>query len=192
MRIIVGLGNPGLRYRLTRHNLGFWVVDELSRRWQIPLTRHKFQAHCGQGAVGDQKVMLFKPQTFMNLSGESVGPAASFYRVLPDRILIICDDLDLIPGLIRIRGSGSAGGHKGLQSIITHLKSDRFPRLRLGIGAAPSGTDSAGYVLQGIEEPDLRILKDASVLAADAVEMWLAEGLTEVMNQYNRKQNKAT
>lgn len=187
MKVIVGLGNPGLRYERTRHNLGFWVADELSRRWDIPLTGHKFGAKYGRGLVAGKKVMLVKPQTFMNRSGQTVGPLVNFYRVELEQLLIIYDDLDLGLGSIRLKGSGSAGGHRGMQNIISHLKSLDFPRLRLGIGQPPPEIEAAVYVLQGLEDGELRILQDACSLAADAVEMWLKEGLIAVMNQYNRK-----
>lgn len=189
MKIIVGLGNPGPRYQRTRHNLGFWVLEELSQRWQIPLSKHKFRAKYGEGTVAGQRVFLFKPQTFMNRSGETVGSLVNFYQIGLEELLIICDDLALAPGFIRIRGSGTAGGHKGLSNIISHLNTVQFPRLRVGIGQPPPEMDSADYVLQGIGEPELRILKDACAVGAEAVEVWLAQGLDEAMNRYNRKQN---
>lgn len=192
MKVIVGLGNPGLRYAKTRHNLGFWVIDELSTRWQIPLTKHKFQAKYGEGLVQGKKVVLVKPQTFMNRSGESVRGLVDFYQLELTDLLVIYDDLALQPGILRIKGAGSAGGHNGVDNIINHLKTTEFPRLRLGIGSAPSFLTSADYVLQGIGEGELKILEEACQEAADAVELWLKSGLLPVMNQYNRKQTNGT
>ncbi|HHY09520.1 MAG TPA: aminoacyl-tRNA hydrolase [Firmicutes bacterium] len=190
MKVIVGLGNPGLKYARTRHNLGFWVVDELSRRFGIPLQAVKFGAKLGQGLAEGQKIMLVKPQAFMNRSGEAVGRLVNFYRLELSSLLVIYDDLDLAPGRIRLKGSGSAGGHRGVENIIRHLKSPHFPRLRLGIGQPPPEITAAAYVLQGLEADELKILKEACLRAADAVSLWLKEGLIAVMNQYNRKQTK--
>lgn len=188
MKIIVGLGNPGRNYAQTRHNLGFWVLDHLSLRWQIRLGAHKFKAKYGRGNVAGQQVLLIKPQTFMNLSGESVGGFVDFYRLDLARLLIIYDDLDLEPGSLRIKGSGSAGGHRGMASIISRLGSSEFPRLRLGIGAPPEFLDAAEYVLQEIEASQVKFIEDACLRAAQAAEMWLAEGLSATMNCFNRKE----
>ncbi|NMA60991.1 MAG: aminoacyl-tRNA hydrolase [Firmicutes bacterium] len=192
MKVIVGLGNPGLRYAKTRHNLGFWVIDELSTRWQIPLTKHKFQAKYGEGLAQGEKVVLVKPQTFMNRSGESVRGLVDFYQLELTDLLVIYDDLALQPGILRIKGAGSAGGHNGVDNIINHLKTTEFPRLRVGIGSVPPFLTSADYVLQGIGEGELKILEDACQEAADAIELWLKSGLLPVMNQYNRKQTNGT
>ena len=192
MKVIVGLGNPGLRYAKTRHNLGFWVIDELSTRWQIPLTKHKFQAKYGEGLAQGEKVVLVKPQTFMNRSGESVRGLVDFYQLELTDLLVIYDDLALQPGILRIKGAGSAGGHNGVDNIINHLKTTEFPRLRVGIGSVPPFLTSADYVLQGIGEGELKILEEACQEAADAVELWLKSGLLPVMNQYNRKQTNGT
>ena len=192
MKVIVGLGNPGLRYAQTRHNLGFWVIDELSTRWQLPLTKHKFQAKYGEGLVEGEKVVLVKPQTFMNRSGESVGGLVDFYQLELSDLLVIYDDLDLQPGTLRIKGAGSAGGHNGVANIIDHLQTTEFPRLRLGIGQPSPFLTSAEYVLQGLEAGELKILKEVCQKGADAAEMWLKSGLLPVMNHYNRKQTKGT
>ncbi|MGI6148092.1 MAG: aminoacyl-tRNA hydrolase [Firmicutes bacterium] len=191
MKIIVGLGNPGTRYATTRHNLGFWVVDLLAARWQIALTKRKFQAVVGEGMVQGEKVLLVKPQTFMNRSGESVGPLVRFFGAPLSDLLVIYDDMALSPGVIRIRAAGSAGGHNGMKSLIAHLGSEGFPRLRLGIGAPPPELDSADYVLQGVSEAEHKILHEACVIAADAAELWLLEGVQPAMNMYNRKQKAA-
>ncbi len=187
VRIIVGLGNPGARYAQTRHNLGFWVLDALSLRWQLPLAKHRFQARCGEGLVGDKRVILVKPQTFMNRSGEAVGRFVRFYRAEREDILVIYDDLDLAPGTLRLKGCGSSGGHRGLENVIEHLGFTDFPRLRLGIGQPPEFLGAADYVLQGIEEAELKVLEDASFKGADAVETWLQSGLQPAMNHFNRK-----
>lgn len=192
MKLIVGLGNPGLRYAKTRHNLGFWVIDELSRKWQIPLTKHKFQAKYGEGFMSGEKVILVQPQTFMNRSGESVRGFMDFYQLELEDLLVIYDDLALQPGVLRVKGSGSAGGHNGLANIIQHLKTNEFPRMRLGIGQTPSVLTAADYVLQVIGADELKILEDACLEAATAVDLWLKSGLLPVMNQYNRKQTNGT
>lgn len=189
MKVIVGLGNPGLRYDRTRHNVGFWVIDHLSQRWQIPLTKHKFQAKYGEGVVYGERVVLVKPQTFMNRSGESVGGLVDFYQLDLGDLLIIYDDLALSPGALRFRGSGSAGGHNGMKSLIDHVKSMEFARLRIGIGQPTPPIGTADYVLQGISGPELSILQEAAAKASIATEMWLKEGLLAAMNFHNRKEN---
>lgn len=192
LKVIVGLGNPGLRYAKTRHNLGFWTIDVLSERWQIPLSKHKFKAKYGEGRVLNERVLLVKPQTFMNRSGESVADLMNFYKPDLADLMIVYDDLSLESGLLRIRASGSAGGHNGVANIIDHLHSNEFPRLRIGIGTPPPFLDTAEYVLQGIDGPELKILEDACQRAADAVELWLKEDLLAAMNHYNRRQTKDT
>lgn len=188
MKVIVGLGNPGLKYTKTRHNLGFWVVDLLSERWQIPLTKHKFKAKYGEGVIRGERVILVKPQTFMNRSGETVGDIVRFYQLAIEDLLVIYDDLALIPGLIRIKRSGSAGGHNGMRNIIEHVKSQEFPRLRVGIGQNPSFMNTADYVLQGFDQSEIKIVEEACLNAADAAEMWLHKDIISVMNHYNKKQ----
>ena len=188
LKVIAGLGNPGLRYAHTRHNLGFWVIDGLSQRLGIPLTKHKFGAKLGEGRVRDQRVILIKPQTFMNRSGQAVGDLMDFYQLDLKSLLVVYDDLDLAPGYLRIKGSGSAGGHRGMADIIARLGSDSFPRLRVGIGQPPPFLRAADYVLQGIDGAERKILEEASQKAEEAAEMWLHEDLLTVMNHYNRRQ----
>lgn len=188
VKIITGLGNPGARYAQTRHNLGFWVLDALSKRWQIPLVRHRFQARYGTGLVDGKRVVLVKPQTFMNRSGEAVSRFVQFYRAGPTDLLVVYDDLDLAPGLLRLKGSGSSGGHRGMENIIAHLGFAEFARLRLGIGRPPEFLEAADYVLQGIAEAELKIFEDASLKGVDAVDMWLKRGLHPAMNHFNRRQ----
>ena len=135
--LIVGLGNPGRQYDRTRHNAGFRAMEALARRLGCPLDRVKFQGRMGQCAHGGQKLVLLLPQTFMNLSGNAVAEAVRFYRLPPERVLVLCDDISLEPGRLRVRGSGSAGGHNGLKSIIARLGSQDFPRVKIGVGAKP-------------------------------------------------------
>ncbi|MDI9484874.1 MAG: aminoacyl-tRNA hydrolase [Bacillota bacterium] len=188
LKVIVGLGNPGLRYAHTRHNLGFWVTDGLSRRLEIPLTKHKFGAKLGEGRAHGRRVILLQPQTFMNRSGQAVGDLVNFYQLDLENLLVVYDDLDLAPGFLRIKGSGSAGGHRGMADIIQRLGSDGFPRLRIGIGQPPPFLSAADYVLQGIDGPERKILEDAAERASEAAEMWLHRDITAVMNLYNRRQ----
>lgn len=191
VKVIVGLGNPGMKYAKTRHNLGFWVVDLLSERWQMPLTKHKFKAKYAEGVIRGERAILVKPQTFMNRSGESIGDLMRFYQPALENLLVIYDDLDLIPGLIRIKRSGSAGGHNGMGNIINHLKSQEFPRLRVGIGQTPPFMDTADYVLQGFDQSEIKIVQEACLNAANAAEMWLSEDIVSVMNHYNKKQTNS-
>lgn len=188
MKIIVGLGNPGTRYANTRHNLGFWVVDQIAERWNISLSKRKFQAAVGEGIIHGEKVLLVKPQTFMNRSGECVGPLMRFFGASLEDLMVIYDDMALAPGIIRVRGKGSAGGHNGMKSLISHLGSDGFPRMRMGIGTPPPAMDSADYVLQGLGDAERKILLEACSQAADAAELWITDGVERVMNLYNRKQ----
>lgn len=190
LRVIVGLGNPGLRYAQTRHNLGFWVIDRLSERLMIPMMQHKFGAKIGVGHACGQRIMLAKPQSFMNRSGRPVADIMNFYQLELNSLLVIYDDIDLDLGSLRVKGSGSAGGHRGMADIIQHLGSDTFPRLRIGVGQPPSFLTAADYVLQGIGVAETKILEEAANRAAQATEMWLQEDLLAVMNLYNRKQTK--
>lgn len=192
MKAVVGLGNPGLRYARTRHNLGFWVVDLLSAKWGIPLIKHKFGSKIGEGRFFTEKVLLVKPQTFMNRSGEAVADLVRFYQLDPADLLVVYDDLDLAPGMLRVRPGGSAGGHKGVANIIDHLKSSAFPRVRIGIGAPPEYLEAADYVLQAIGEEETKMLEEACRRAADAVEVWLKTDVFAAMNQYNRRQSSDT
>lgn len=188
LKVVVGLGNPGLRYARTRHNLGFWVIDRLSEYFSIPLTKHKFAAKYGDGRISNQRIVLVKPQTFMNVSGRTVADLVNFYQLELKNLMVVYDDLDLEAGSLRLKGSGSGGGHRGMADIITQLGSDQFPRLRLGIGQPPPFLSAADYVLQVIDEATVKILEDAALRGSKAIEMWLKEDLLAVMNEYNRKQ----
>ena len=184
--LLVGLGNPGDQYEHTRHNVGFAVADELAERCRVPLQRLKFRALTNTVTLGGQKVLLMKPVTYMNLSGEAVREAAAFYKVPPEHILVLSDEVALPPGKLRVRKGGSAGGHNGLKNIIAHLGSDQFPRIRLGVGQKPHPDyDMADWVLGKPQGEDKKAVEAAVVRAADAVECLLAKGPEEAMNRFN-------
>lgn len=185
MKLVVGLGNPGRRYEQTRHNLGFRVVDTVAARWGIELGREKFQAVIGDGNVADQRMILLKPMTFMNLSGRAVQAAVGFYKVAMEDLLVVSDDLDLPVGRLRMRASGSAGGHRGLDDIIRLLGTTQFARLRIGIGRSER-RDEVSHVLGGIEGDEAVALDETVKQAADAVECWCRKGVTAAMNEFNR------
>lgn len=185
MKLIVGLGNPGRSYADTRHNVGFRVVDELARRWGLALTQRKFNGVTVDGRRGEQRVLLLKPTTYMNLSGRSIGEAVAFYKIAPEGLLVVADDLALPLGRLRIRGKGSAGGHKGLASTISALGTEEFARLRVGIGSAERG-NAVNYVLGPFTPAEDEIIGPSILRAADAVECWLENGVDAAMNQFNR------
>ena len=184
--LIVGLGNPGSRYRNTRHNAGFMVVDRLHARLPGGTSRSRFQAEFVETRDDDRKVVLVKPQTFMNESGVAVGQLARWFKVPRDRLLVIYDELDLPFGTIRLRGDGSAGGHNGMKSIISHLRSQEFSRLRVGIGRPPAGS-TVPYVLAPFSPIEQRELPNIIDSASDAALAWLRDGVVSAMNEYNRK-----
>ena len=185
--LVVGLGNPGPQYETTRHNVGFRAVDELAERLNIPVQRLKHKALTNTALLGGKKVLLMKPVTYMNLSGEAVGQAAAFYKIPPQRVLVISDDVSLPPGRLRIRTGGSAGGHNGLKSIIAHLGGDQFPRLKIGVGGKPHPEyDMADWVLSSFTGEDQKIIDEAIKRAADGVECFLKDGPDRAMNQFNR------
>ena len=186
MKIVVGLGNPGARYKDTRHNIGFQVLDELARRWRSETWKRRFEAEVSEHRAGGP-VLLVKPQTFMNLSGEAVREAAKFYKVDPQDIIAIHDDLDLPAGRLRIRERGGAGGHKGIQSMIVQLGTDAFVRVKFGIGRPPAEWDTADYVLGRFSPEEQPSISQTIGLAADAVEAILAEGTSAAMNRFNRQ-----
>ena len=179
--IIAGLGNPGERYDATRHNAGFWTVDELARRRGVKIKKIKF--HGVYAAAGN--LLLLKPQTFMNLSGQAVRDAASFYKLPPERVIVIHDDAALPPGKLRLRAGGSDGGHNGLKDILYHLQSDRFPRVKIGIGSPPPEIPMTDWVTAFVPPPDLNALRDAVPRAADAAECILSKGIEAAMNLFN-------
>ena len=184
--LLVGLGNPGDQYENTRHNVGFMVADELAERHNIPVQRLKFRALTNTVTIGDRKVLLMKPVTYMNLSGEAVHEAAAFYKIPPEHILVVSDEVALAPGKLRVRRSGSAGGHNGLKNIIAHLGTDQFPRIRLGVGQKPHPDyDMADWVLGKFQGEDKTAVEAAVKKAADAAECLIREGVDKAMNQYN-------
>ncbi len=184
--LLVCLGNPGDQYENTRHNVGWMVADEVADRQNAPIQRLKFKALTNILTISGEKVLVMKPVTYMNLSGEAVRPAADFYKVPPEHILVVSDDTALAVGRLRIRKSGSAGGHNGLKNIIQQLGTDQFPRLRVGVGEKPHPDyDLADWVLGRFTGEDKKAI-DASVQrAADAVECILKDGLDRAMNKFN-------
>ncbi|MBP1758696.1 MAG: aminoacyl-tRNA hydrolase [Firmicutes bacterium] len=184
--LIVGLGNPGSKYEKTRHNVGFLTVDELADRKNLPIQKLRFRALTNTAQMGDHKVLLMKPTTYMNLSGQSVGEAARFYKIPPDRIIVISDDVDLPVGRLRVRRRGSAGGHNGLKSLIQHLGSEDFPRIKIGVGGKPHPDyDMADWVLGRFTDGDQKRINQAVEAAADAVTLYLSQGPEEAMSRYN-------
>ncbi|MDO8682077.1 MAG: aminoacyl-tRNA hydrolase [Armatimonadota bacterium] len=186
MKLIVGMGNPGRRYAHTRHNVGFDVVDLIAKRHHVRVLRRSCRALVGQALIAGEEVVLAKPQTFMNLSGDSVSELARRMNIAPQDIIVIYDDADLPIGKIRIRPMGSSGGHKGMKSIIDRLHTQEFPRIRIGIGAMKG--NSVDYVLSRFSRAELALVKPAIEKAADAVETILAEGMEPAINEYNRAQ----
>lgn len=184
--LVVGLGNVGDQYENTRHNVGFEVIDAIADQLNIPVQRLKFKALTNTATLGGEKVLLMKPVTFMNLSGEAVEQAAAFYKIPPERVLVLSDEVALPPGKLRIRPSGSAGGHNGLKNIIAHLHSENFPRLRLGVGGKPHPDyDMADWVLGHPQGEDRKALDDAVKRAAQAVECIIKDGVPAAMNKFN-------
>ena len=184
--LVVGLGNIGDQYEGTRHNVGFQVVDELAERAGVPVQKLKYRALTNTAQIGGEKVLLMKPVTFMNLSGEAVRPAADFYKVSPDHVLVISDDVALPVGKLRVRRGGSAGGHNGLKDIIRHLGTDQFPRVKVGVGEKPHPDyDMADWVLGKFQGEDKKIIDQAVKRAADAVELLLSQGVDKAMSRYN-------
>jgi len=191
LKVIAGLGNPEKDYKGTRHNVGFETINKLSFDNNIPINRAKFRAHFGEGRLAGQKVLLAKPQTYMNLSGESIRDILNFYKLTPESLIVIYDDVDLPLGDIRIRERGSAGSHNGLKNIIYQLETDEFLRIRIGIDPKPPGWDLADYVLSRFSKEESKAAIDGIAKAAEAVESLLSEGAAFSMNKFNiRKENK--
>jgi len=186
MRLIVGLGNPGPAYAATRHNVGFWVVDRLARTLRIPIEKAKWKGLVGEGRVGEETVILLKPQTYMNASGESVAEAMRFYKLAPENLLVIYDDMDLPLGTLRLRMKGSDGGHRGLRSIIAHLGTQEIPRIRIGIGRPAPGVSVTDHVLSPFAPEEREAAEAAAARAAEAAAAWLTEPFDRVMNRFNR------
>ena len=184
--LVVFLGNPGLKYEGTRHNAGFMTADALSKKKNIAINKARFQALTAQEDLGGARVLLMKPQTFMNLSGEAAAEAARFYKIPPQHVLVVSDEVSLPIGRLRVRSKGSAGGHNGLKSIIACLGSEEFPRIRLGVGAPPHPDyDMADWVLSTFKNQDAEDMAAAVARAAEAVECYILNGPEKTMNRYN-------
>lgn len=192
MFIIVGLGNPSKEYEGTRHNVGFEVIDKLAEKYNISVDMKKHRAYIGKGMIAGQKVILAKPQTYMNLSGESVRSLLDYYKIEEEEeLLIIYDDISLDNGQIRIRAKGSAGGHNGIKNIIAHLGGQVFPRIKVGVGEKPPKYDLADYVLGHFSKAEQELMDEGYEKAIHATELILQGEMTEAMNEYNRKKKEA-
>lgn len=187
MKLVVGLGNPTGKYENTRHNVGFEVIDYLADKYGVALDTMKHKGIYGKGMLEGQSVLLLKPMTFMNLSGESVRAVADYYRVEPEDIIVICDDINLDMGRLRIRRKGSAGGHNGIKNIIAHLGTEDFPRVRVGVGKKPDSMDLADYVLSHFSQDDQAVMNQGYENAGEAVGLMVQDKLEQAMNQYNGK-----
>ncbi len=185
MKLIVGLGNPGAKYAGTRHNAGFSVIDELAERHNIKVDTSKHKAFIGKGVINGEKVILAMPQTFMNLSGESVRAIMDFYKLTVDDLIVVYDDIDLDVGKLRIREKGSAGGHNGMKNIILHSGSQNFVRVRVGVGKKPEHMDLADHVLSRFSREELPFMRESCGKACDALEVILSDGAVAAMNRYN-------
>lgn len=186
MKIIVGLGNPGQEYSATRHNVGFFVVDELARRWGAQIWRNKFDAEIAEHRSDGEQSLLVKPQTYMNLSGTAVGALVRWHKVSAEDVVVIYDDMDLAVGRLRLRTKGSSGGHRGIESLISHLGTDVFARVRVGVGRPPEGWTVNNYVLSKFSTEEAPLIKEAVERSAQAVECILAQGITKAMNTFSK------
>ena len=188
MYLVVGLGNPGRQYEATRHNMGFDTIDVLVERHKIPQGGVKFNAMYGSGFIGGEKVIFMKPLSFMNLSGGPVQEMAAYFKIDPEtELIVIQDDIDLDPGQLRIRKQGSAGGHNGIKDIIRQLGTEKFLRIKVGVGAKPKGWDLADHVLGRFSTEDRKLVDEAIAKAAKAVDIIISQGTDAAMNEYNRK-----
>lgn len=186
MIVIVGLGNPGKQYEYTRHNIGFNIVDALADKYNISINKNKHKALIGEGKIGSQKVLFVKPLTYMNLSGESIREIVDFYKILPEDLIVVYDDISLPLGNLRIRVKGSAGGHNGIKSLIQHLKTEQFPRLKVGIGGPRPHQNLADFVLERFSKEEQTILNTAVIdKSVSALETWILEDIHQAMNQFN-------
>lgn len=187
MYLIAGLGNPTKEYDKTRHNVGFSVIDILADQYRIDVSEKKHKALCGRGVIEGQKVILVKPQTFMNLSGESLREVSDYYKIEPQDMIVIYDDISLDPGQLRIRLKGSAGGHNGIKNIIAQLGTQEFPRIKVGVGAKPPRMDLADYVLSRFSPEEQKQMDEAFREAAEAAVSMMTDGAERAMNHYNTK-----
>lgn len=187
MYFIVGLGNPGTKFKGTKHNIGFEVIERLALDHNIKIDRKKHQAFVGLGEIKGKKVLLIKPQTYMNLSGEALASALNFHKGSTDKVIVIYDDTSLDIGKLRIRKKGSAGGHNGIKNIIAHVRTQEFDRVKVGVGEKPPGWDLADYVLSRFDAKEKKVMLDAVKMAVDATVMIIDEGADKAMNSYNNK-----
>lgn len=185
MKLVVGLGNPGSSYEGTRHNVGFEVLGELALRWRADRPKHRFEANLIDVNYQGEKVILAAPQTYMNVSGRSIQQIVKFYQIPLTDMLVICDDMNLKPGQLRLRASGSAGGQKGLLSILQVCGTEAVPRLRIGIGRPPEKMDTTAFVLSRFRKDELTGIDSAVRGAADGVELWIKSGISAAMNIVN-------
>lgn len=185
MYCIVGLGNPGLKYENTRHNAGFLTIDYLANKFGIDVKKSKFKSLYGQGVISGQKVMLVKPQTYMNNSGEAVREIKNFYKFDMDKLIVIYDDIDIEFGTIRIRKKGSAGTHNGMKSIIYQIQDDKFPRIKIAVGKKPEYMDLANFVLSGFTEKEAEVIREEIKLASDSIETMIESSIDMSMNKFN-------
>lgn len=185
MYLIVGLGNPEKDYSKTRHNMGFNVVNKVAEKYGIEINKKKFDSLYGEGIIENEKVILLKPQTYMNLSGKAIIQAVNFYKIPLENICVIYDDMDIAPGIIKIRKKGGAGSHNGMKSVVAELKSEDFARIRVGIGTPKFKEDSINYVIGAIPQEELIILDEGTTKAAEAITTILQEGIDKAMNKFN-------
>jgi len=190
MKVIVGLGNPGKEYEETRHNIGFKVIGKLARENNISVTKNKHKALIGDGIIATEKVMLVMPQTFMNLSGESVGAILNFYKIDVEDLIVVYDDISLNVGDLRIRQKGSAGGHNGMKNIIAHLGTDNFTRIKVGVGNKPVGRDLADYVLGKFPKGESKIVSTSIENCSECIEKLIKNGINSAMNEYNQRKKE--
>ena len=190
MKIITGLGNPGTEYAKTKHNVGFMFVDALAEKLGVTEWKDKFDAKVGEGRIGTEKVLLVKPQTYMNDSGRAVGPVMNFYKLTPEDLIVAHDDMDIPAGTIRIRKKGSAGGHNGIKSILAHVGDEHFSRVRIGIGRPLPGWTVVNHVLAAFSEEDAPKITEAINYLIPAVECIVNEDVDMAMNRYNPKKQK--
>ncbi len=190
MYIIAGLGNPGSAYEKTKHNMGFLAIDNLADKLNINVNRIKFKGLVGEGRIGSERVILVKPQTYMNNSGESIREICNFYKVPAENLIVLIDDIDIGFANLRIKQKGSAGTHNGLKSIISHLQSDKFARIKIGVGKQKTGQDLADFVLSGFSKNELKEIEETIDNAALAAMEIVENGIESSMNKYNKKVSK--
>ncbi len=186
MKLIVGLGNPGNEYKQTRHNVGFMIIDEIASVYNIAVNKKRYKSYIGKGSINDIEVILAKPQTFMNLSGDSAAQMIKGLNLSADDLIIIYDDMDTDIGRLRIRDKGSHGGHRGIKSIIDAIGTDSFVRIKIGIGRPRAGMDSSDYVLSNFKKDELPILKEVKKRASDAILFLIKDDTVAAMNRFNR------